>query len=301
MVRIALLGMFAVALLSLTILQLSGNAPMTCHRRRHCGGPADTYHGVKVVDPDRRPGERQRCRPSKSGAANRTNTLAIISINSRPGGAARAFDRTEQRHLAGLSRSRLPRRQAVRPQDAAAEESTVPHHADIGRRPQERADRRRSEPAQPKGTTAIDFYVPSLDGKRVAVSLSEGGSEEGTVHVYETATGKELGDVIPRVNGGTAGGSVAWNADGFRLLVHALSARQERPRKTSISISRCTSTNSARRRATIRMRWARTSRASPKFSCARRRTASTSWRSSPTAMAASSPITSLVHPVNGCN
>ena len=52
----------------------------------------------------------------------------------------------------------------------------------------------------PKGTTAIDFYVPSLDGRLVAVSLSEGGSEEGTVHVYEAATGKELPDVIPRVN-----------------------------------------------------------------------------------------------------
>jgi prolyl oligopeptidase len=66
----------------------------------------------------------------------------------------------------------------------------------------------------PSGATAIDFYVPSRDGKYVAVSLSKGGSESGDVHVYETATGKALADVIPRVNGGTAGGSVAWNADG---------------------------------------------------------------------------------------
>src|ERR1700737_429309 len=65
-----------------------------------------------------------------------------------------------------------------------------------------------------KGTTAIDFYVPSLDGRYVAVSLSEGGSEEGTVHVYDVANGKEAGDVIPRVNKGTGGGSVAWNGDG---------------------------------------------------------------------------------------
>jgi prolyl oligopeptidase len=49
----------------------------------------------------------------------------------------------------------------------------------------------------PKGTTAIDFYVPSQDGRLVAVSLSEGGSEEGTVHAYEVATGKETGDVVP--------------------------------------------------------------------------------------------------------
>ena len=64
------------------------------------------------------------------------------------------------------------------------------------------------------GQTAIDFYVPSTDGKLVAVSMSKGGSESGDVHVYETATGKALPDVIPRVNGGTAGGSLAWNADG---------------------------------------------------------------------------------------
>ncbi|HEY3244454.1 MAG TPA: S9 family peptidase, partial [Phycisphaerae bacterium] len=50
-----------------------------------------------------------------------------------------------------------------------------------------------------KGTTAIDFFVPSIDGKLVAVSLSEGGSESGTVYVYETATGEKLEDVIPRV------------------------------------------------------------------------------------------------------
>ncbi len=65
-----------------------------------------------------------------------------------------------------------------------------------------------------KGTTAIDFYVPSSDGKLVAVSLSKGGSESGDVHVFEVATGKALDHVIPRVNGGTAGGSVAWNAEG---------------------------------------------------------------------------------------
>ena len=64
------------------------------------------------------------------------------------------------------------------------------------------------------GKTAMDFYAPSLDGKKVAVSLSKGGSEAGDLHVYDTATGKELPDVIPHVNGGTAGGSVAWNKDG---------------------------------------------------------------------------------------
>src|SRR5690242_19644780 len=63
----------------------------------------------------------------------------------------------------------------------------------------------------PSGHTEIDFFVPSADGKLIAISLSKGGSESGDVHVFDVATGKELGDVIPRVNGGTAGGDIAWN------------------------------------------------------------------------------------------
>lgn len=65
-----------------------------------------------------------------------------------------------------------------------------------------------------KGTTAIDFYVPSLDGKYVAVALSEGGSEDGSAHVFETATGKQLPDVVPRVQFPTGGGSIAWDERG---------------------------------------------------------------------------------------
>jgi len=65
-----------------------------------------------------------------------------------------------------------------------------------------------------KGATAIDWYVPSHDGRFVAVSLSENGSEDGTVHVYEVATGRKLPDTIPRVQYPTGGGSLAWRADG---------------------------------------------------------------------------------------
>jgi prolyl oligopeptidase len=80
-----------------------------------------------------------------------------------------------------------------------------------------------------KGGSGIDFYVPSLDGKRVAVSISRGGSESGDVHVYDAATGKETGDLIPRVNGGTAGGSLAWNADGSGFWYTRYPRAGERP------------------------------------------------------------------------
>jgi prolyl oligopeptidase len=64
-----------------------------------------------------------------------------------------------------------------------------------------------------KGGTEIDLFEPSHDGKLVAVSLSRGGSENGDLYLYDVAAGRQLADVIPRVNGGTAGGSVAWSAD----------------------------------------------------------------------------------------
>ena len=65
----------------------------------------------------------------------------------------------------------------------------------------------------PKGTTAIDWFVPSPDGRRVAVSLSDNGSEDGALHLFDTASGKEVEAVIPRVQYPTAGGGMAWRAD----------------------------------------------------------------------------------------
>lgn len=65
----------------------------------------------------------------------------------------------------------------------------------------------------PKGTTAIDWFEPSPDGRLVAASLSEDGSEDGTLHVFEARDGRELADIIPRVQYPTGGGSLAWSDD----------------------------------------------------------------------------------------
>jgi prolyl oligopeptidase len=64
-----------------------------------------------------------------------------------------------------------------------------------------------------QGTTAVDWFEPSPDGKMLAVSMSENGSEDGTLHLFEVISGKQIGPPIPRVQYPTGGGSLAWRAD----------------------------------------------------------------------------------------
>jgi prolyl oligopeptidase len=79
------------------------------------------------------------------------------------------------------------------------------------------------------GAISIDWFVPSRDGKRVAVALSENGSEDATLHIYDVATGQPLPDRIPRVQYPTGGGSAAWNADDTGIFYTRYPAPGERP------------------------------------------------------------------------
>lgn len=82
---------------------------------------------------------------------------------------------------------------------------------------------------EPAGEVAIDWFVPSPDGSLVAVSLSRSGTEAGDLHVYDTASGRPTGDVVPGVNGGTAGGSAAWDAAGDSIYYTRYPRPGERP------------------------------------------------------------------------
>ncbi len=64
------------------------------------------------------------------------------------------------------------------------------------------------------GETAIDFCVPSPDGARVALSLSEHGSEDGTIFVYDVASGEVVDTPIAHANPAAAVASLAWRHDG---------------------------------------------------------------------------------------
>ncbi len=80
-----------------------------------------------------------------------------------------------------------------------------------------------------KGTASIDWYRPSPDGKLVAVSMSVGGSESGDVTVFDVATKKAVFEKVERVQGGTAGGDLAWTADSKSFFYTRYPAPGERP------------------------------------------------------------------------
>ncbi|HLX09575.1 MAG TPA: prolyl oligopeptidase family serine peptidase [Thermoanaerobaculia bacterium] len=173
----------------------------------------DTYHGVRVVDDYRWLEDWND--PAVQAWSAAENAHARSVLDALPGREAIRARVTELFKAAGVSYSHLrwaggtlfavkdqpPQEQpflvtATGPDDLASERVLVDPNV-----------------LDPKGGTSIDWYEPSPDGKRVAVSLSVQGSERGSAHVYEVATGKELGDLVPGVNGGTAGGSLAWAAD----------------------------------------------------------------------------------------
>lgn len=192
---------------------------------------ADVYHGVKVVDDYRwlenysDPAVR-----AWSDAQNRYARAYLDPLSARPAILARLkqlynypspsyFALAYRRDTLFALKDQPPKEQPLlvalhSPDDPGSERVVVdPNQLDA------------------KGTTAIDFYVPSTDGRYVAVSLSGGGSESGDVHVYEVAGGRALPDVVPRVNGGTAGGSLAWNADSTGFYYTRYPREGERPKE----------------------------------------------------------------------
>ncbi|WP_461785766.1 prolyl oligopeptidase family serine peptidase [Prosthecobacter sp.] len=82
---------------------------------------------------------------------------------------------------------------------------------------------------EPKGQVAMDWFVPSPDGKLITVCLSEHGSEDGTLHIYRTDTGERLPDQIKRVQYPTGGGSAAWTPDSKGIFYTRYPHAGERP------------------------------------------------------------------------
>jgi len=189
------------------------------------------YHGVEVVDPYQWLEDWGEERVQ--AWSNAQNTYARNVLDHLPYVEDLRERITEIMTAESVSYSALCRREgklfAIKRQPPLEQPFLVVMPS--AREPQ--SDRVIVDPAKmdPSGATSIDWYVPSGDGRLVAVSLSVGGSESGDVHIYESESGKEVGQVIARVNGGTAGGDVAWTPDGSGFYYTRYPREGERPAK----------------------------------------------------------------------
>ena len=189
----------------------------------------DVYHGVQVTDDYR--WLENNSDPAVRAWSDAENKYARKYLDSLP---MRATFAAELKRLADHPTLRyfgLTVRQGVLFAVKAQPPAEQPMLVTLKSADQPDSERVLVDPNRldPTGGTSMDFYVPSTDAKYVAASLAKGGSESGDVHVYEVATGKEIGAPIPRVNGGTAGGSVAWNADSTGFYYTRYPRSGERP------------------------------------------------------------------------
>ena len=65
---------------------------------------------------------------------------------------------------------------------------------------------------------AINYFSPAPDGKRVALGVSAGGSEEAALRVLDTRSGRQIGPTISRANFG----ALSWTPDSQELFFHRM-------------------------------------------------------------------------------
>jgi prolyl oligopeptidase len=75
------------------------------------------------------------------------------------------------------------------------------------------------------GTTALDWYYPSEDGRLLAYGLSENGSEESVLHLLELESGRHLPDRIPHMRAA----ALAWLPDASAFYYSRHPAQDEVP------------------------------------------------------------------------
>ena len=67
--------------------------------------------------------------------------------------------------------------------------------------------------ADESGSTSVEWFHVSPNGKLVAIALTVAGAEVADLQILDLLTGKQVDKVVPRVNGPTAGGDLGWDAD----------------------------------------------------------------------------------------
>ena len=177
------------------------------------GDTVDILQGVKVADPYR--AMEDSADPRVQAWSDAENVRTRGYLDALPGRNAVAAK------LSRMIKAASPRASSLQPraggvfalyQDPAKQQPWL-ILMNASADPASRRDVLDPNVSDPSGHTEIDWYLASPDGSKVAVSLSQNGSEDGTLHVYDVASGKEIETPIDRVQYPTAGGAVTWTAD----------------------------------------------------------------------------------------
>ena len=177
------------------------------------GQTVDVYHGVKVTDPYRWLEDSNDPKVKQWGAAQNERARGYLDALPYRKPMFDRFMRQASATSSAFSGLRAVGGQVfARYTQPPKQQSMI---AVLGRALDPAAVQVIVDPnsLDPTGATAVDWFAPSPDGKLLAVSMSLGGSEDGSLHVFDVATRKEIEPVIPRVQYPTAGGSLAWRAD----------------------------------------------------------------------------------------
>lgn len=67
--------------------------------------------------------------------------------------------------------------------------------------------------ADETGSTSIEWYQVAPNARLIAIALTMAGAEIADLHIFDLASGERVDEILPRVNGPTAGGDMSWDAD----------------------------------------------------------------------------------------
>jgi prolyl oligopeptidase len=180
---------------------------------------AEDYFGTKVVDPYRYMENLKDPQVEAWFKAQNAFTRAVlVKIPGREALLARIKELDESTPAKVSDVHRIPGGRYFY-QKRLATENVAKLYIRDGLDGQEKLTLDPAKYPAPKGShNAISYYVPSWDGKMVAVGVSPGGSENAIIHILNVDTGEESSETIDRARFGV----VEWRPDNRSFFYNRL-------------------------------------------------------------------------------
>jgi prolyl oligopeptidase len=207
-------GLWTFALLA--VLSATAQGPSTAAPPVAVKDPVtDEYHGMKVADDYRWLEDGKSAETKQWLAAENSYSLAYFkhaaawnsvlqdlkNPRDKPGATQRSLDFRNGRFFY-LELDRTRQQQAVlMTSTSLGTANSPPANARVLLDP---------TALDTSGHTSIDWYKPSLDGSLIAVGLAVGGSEREALTVFQTSTGKQVGEAFVPMGFDGAERTMAW-------------------------------------------------------------------------------------------